>query len=84
MMREICIHDDDEISLGVFEAVDIGRAQAQLLLSGTEHDFVFPINALKLVGNVQGAIRAPVVNHNDLVIQIVLVQVFDQQPDYQG
>lgn len=30
MVREVSVHDDDEIACGEFEAVDVGGAEAEL------------------------------------------------------
>ena len=37
MVGQVSIHDDDVVAGGVLHAVNVGRAQAELLLSGPQH-----------------------------------------------
>ena len=84
MMGQICIHNDDKIPLGMLQPMHIGCAQPQLLLSWPQDNFVFAVQTLQLLSHLQGAIRTAIVNHNDLIVYAVLVQIFDQKPNNDG
>ena len=69
----------------MLNAVDVGGAQAELLLPGPEDDPVLAVDLLQLFGYVEGAVGAAVVDDDDLEVQVVLLgQVLDQQPDDDG
>ena len=72
-MRQICVHDDDEIPLGVLEPVDVGRPEAELLLSRPEDDSLLTVNLLQLLGHVEGAIRRAVVDDDNFEVEFFQV-----------
>ena len=81
-MRQIGVHDDDEIPLGVLEPVDVGRPEAELLLSRPQHDGLVAVDLLQLLGHIESAVGRAVVDHDDLEIE--LFQVLHQQPNDDG
>ena len=84
MVRQVGVHDDDEVPLGVLQSVDVGRAQAKFFLPGSEDYFIFAIDILALLGDLQRSVGTSVVDDNDLVVQLGRVQVLDQEPQDQG
>lgn len=65
-MTQIGIHDDNEITICMFYAMNVGRSQAQFWGSWTQQDLVFAINLLQLLGNVLCAVRTAIVDDNYL------------------
>ena len=51
-MRQVRVHDDDEVSAGMLDAVDVGSPQAELLLPGRENNLVGTVNSLQALGNL--------------------------------
>ena len=73
VMRQICVHDDDEVPLGVLEPVDVGRPEAELLLSRPEDDGLLSVDLLQLLGHVEGAVGRAVVDDDDLEVEFFQV-----------
>lgn len=74
MMTQVGIHDNDKIAICMFDAVNICRAQAQFRCSWPQQDFIFSVNLLQLLGNIQGPVRAAIVDDNNLKVQITAVK----------
>ena len=72
-MRQICVHDDDEVPLGVLEPVDVGRPEAQLLLPWPEDDGLLSVDLLQLLGHVEGAVGRAVVDDDYLEVEFFQV-----------
>ena len=51
MVREICVHDDDEGARYVSETVHVCSAETELACSGLQHDVCGRVNGLELLGN---------------------------------
>ena len=75
------VHDHDEVAGGVLDPVDVGRAEAELLSSGSQNDPLLAVNLLELLGDIQGPVRTAVIDHDDLEVNVRLSEVLDQQPD---
>ena len=73
VMRQICVHDDDEVPLGVLEPVDVGRPEAELLLPWPEDDGLLSVDLLQLLGHVEGAVGRAVVDDDDLEVEFFQV-----------
>ena len=72
-MRQICVHDNDEVPLGVLEPVDVGRPEAELLLPWPEDDGLLSVDLLQLLGHVEGAVGRAVVDYDDLEVEFFQV-----------
>lgn len=51
-MRQISIHDDDKVSCRTLDTVNVGRAEAELLLPMSQNDFVWAVDILKSFGDL--------------------------------
>jgi hypothetical protein len=70
VVREVGVHDDDEVALGELQPVDVGRAQAQLARARLQHDARGAVDLLQLLGNVLRAIRGAVVDDDEFPIEL--------------
>ena len=81
-MRQICVHDDDEIPLGVLQPVNVGRPEAEFLLPRPEDDGVVAVDLLQLLTHVESAVGGTVVDDYDL--EIDFFEILHQQPHDEG
>ena len=67
-MAQVGIHNNDEIPVGMFDSMDIGRAQAEFSLAWSQQNLVFTINGLQLFGCIQCSIWAAIINHDNFIV----------------
>lgn len=70
MMRQICIHNDNEVSCGMFNPMHISCAQPKFFFSWSQDNFVLTVHILQLFGHIQCSIWRTIVYHDYLIIQI--------------
>ena len=70
MVREVGIHDDDEVAARIFKAVDVGGAETKFAGSGLEDDAGGGVKGLKLFGNDEGAVGGGVINDDELPVEV--------------
>ena len=83
-MRQVGVHDDDELPARVLQTVDVGRAEAELLGAWPQDDAVLAVDALELFGGLESAVRAAVIDDDDFELRLGLGEVFDEQPHDDG
>jgi len=84
MVGQVSIHDDDVVAGGVLHAVNVGRAQAELLLSGPQHNSIRAIYGLELLGHLERPVRAAVIDDDHFIVVATLFKGLDDQPDDDG
>jgi hypothetical protein len=68
-VREVRVHDDHERAGAKVEAVDVGRAEAELACARLEDDLVLAVRLCELVRNLLRAVGARVVDDDDLPVE---------------
>lgn len=69
MVREIGVHDDDEVAGCELQTVDVGCAEAELPGAGVEVD-VWRVDLGELVGDDLGAVWGAVVDYDELPVEV--------------
>lgn len=54
----------------MFYAMYVCRAQSKFFLSRAKYNLIRSIDLLKLLGHIQGAVRASIVYHNHFIVVI--------------
>lgn len=70
MVREVGVHDDDEVAGGVFQAVHVGGAETEFAGARFQHDVCRGIDFLELLCDVEGAVGRGVVDDYDFVVEV--------------
>lgn len=81
MVREVGVHDDDEVARREFQAVDVGGAEAQFARARFQHDALGSVELLQLLGDLQGAVGRGVVDDDDFPVEVVLGEGAVKEPD---
>ena len=84
MVREIGVHDDDEVAGCRFEAVNISGAEAEFPGARAQEDVFGVVQLLQLLGDFEGAVRGGVVDDDDFVVEVVFGESAVEKPDYNG
>ncbi len=82
MVREIGIHDDDEIPRCRFETMDVSGAKAEFTRARAEEDMFRVIQFLELLGDFEGAVGGGIVDNDNFVIEAVFDEGAIEKPDY--
>lgn len=82
MVREIGVHDDDEIAACRFEAVNISGAEAEFTGARAQEDVFGVVQLLQLLGDVEGAVRGGIVDDDGFVVEVVFRKSAVEKPDY--
>ena len=82
MVREIGIHDDDEIPRCRFETMDVSGAKAEFAGTRAEKDVVRVIQLLELLGDFEGAVGGGIVDNDNFVIEVIFSEGAIEEPDY--
>lgn len=72
MVREIRVHDDDEVSGRELQAVDVGCSEAEFAGAGFEKDAGGAVGFDELFGDVLGAVGGAIVDDDDFVVEIAV------------
>ena len=70
-MREISVHEDDEVARAVCQPVDIGAAKTELARACMQLELV-AVDFLQLADDVLGAVRGVVIDDNNLKVDVLL------------
>jgi len=70
VVREVGVHDDDEVAGRELQAVNVGGAEAELAGAGAELDLGAAVGFLELFRDVLGAIWGAVVNDDDFPVEV--------------
>ncbi len=84
MVREIGVHDDDEVAGCRFEAVNISGAEAEFTGPRAQEDVFGVVQLLHLFGDFEGAVRGGIVDDDDFVVEVVFGESVVEKPDYNG
>lgn len=68
-MREIRIHDDDEVTGRELHAVHVRGSQSEFAGAGFEDDVVGAVGFDELFGDILGAVGGAVVDDDDFVVE---------------
>jgi hypothetical protein len=68
-MREIGVHDDDEVAGRELEAVDVGRAEAEFARSRVQFDVRGAVGFDQLLCDVLGAVWRAIVDDEDFPVE---------------
>lgn len=71
-MRKVGVHDDDKGAGSGAQAVDVGGAKAELPGAGSQEDALGGVEALKLGGDFESAVRGGVVDDDDFVVEVAV------------
>lgn len=82
MVREIGVHDDDEVAGRRFEAVNISGTEPELAGAGAEEDVFGVVELLELLGDFEGAVGGGIVDDDDFVVEVVFGESAVEKPDY--
>jgi hypothetical protein len=69
VMREVGVHDDDEVAGDELETVDVGRAETKLAGSGLQED-VWGVDLDELLGNFLGSIGGSIVDNDEFPVEV--------------
>ena len=70
MVRKVGVHDDHEVAGAVFEAVYVGRAEAEFACARLQVDVFGGVEFLELAGDDLGAIRGSVVDDYEFPVEV--------------
>mmetsp|Transcript_33057 Transcript_33057/g.104592 ORF Transcript_33057/g.104592 Transcript_33057/m.104592 type:complete len:254 (-) Transcript_33057:78-839(-) len=83
MVAHVGIHKDDVVSLGLLQAIHVGRAEPELALARQNHDAIRAVDALQLLRHGLRAVRAVVLHDDDLIVHsfpdVLLQQPHDER-----
>jgi hypothetical protein len=68
-VREVGVHDDDEVAGDELETVDVGRAETKLAGSGLQED-VWGVDLDELLGNFLGSIGGSIVDNDEFPVEV--------------
>lgn len=74
MVREIGVHDDDEVTGCELQAVDVGCAKTELAGAGVKVH-VWCVDLGELVSYDLGAVRGAVVDYDELPVEVPKMQM---------
>lgn len=69
MVAKVGVHDDDVVTFGKLQAVDVGSAEAELACAGLE-DNVGGVCFDKLLGDILGAVGGAVVDDDEFPVDV--------------
>lgn len=69
MVREVGIHDDDEVALSKLQAVWIGGAEAELAFAGLEDD-VRGVGFHELLCDILGTVRGAIIDNDKFPVEV--------------
>lgn len=69
MVREVGVHNDDEVARCELQAVDISGAEAELAAAGVQFHFGGAVGFDQLVGDFLRAVGGAVINDDDFVVE---------------
>jgi hypothetical protein len=72
MVREVGVHDDDEVAAGVLQAVDVGGAEAEFAGARVEFYAVGAVGFDELLCDGLGAVGAAVVDDYDFPVEFAV------------
>lgn len=70
VVAEVGIHDDHVVASAVVETVDVGSAQTKLALTRLQVDVLGAVKSLKLLGDLEGAVRGAIVDNHNFPVQV--------------
>jgi hypothetical protein len=73
-MREVGVHDDDEVARCELQAVDVGGAEAELAGARAELDARGGVGFLELLGDFLRSVRGAVVNDYELPVDVAVAR----------
>lgn len=79
MMAQISIHNNDEISIGMFDSVYVCCAQAKFCLSRSQQNFIIPINWLQLLCYIERSIGTTIINNNDFIVEFAVSHISNEK-----
>ena len=74
VVAEIGVHDNDEVAGNIFQAVHVRGSETKLALTGLQDNVFGAIELLELLRDLEGAVRGSVVDHNNLPIQLSIIE----------
>lgn len=72
MVGEVCVHDDDKVSLGELEAMHVGGSQTEFARAGLEDDALLGFGVVggdELFGDILGSVGRAVVDDDDFPVE---------------
>lgn len=70
VMTQIGIHNNDEIAICVFYAMNVCSSQAQFRCSRAQQNFILAVDLLQLLRNILSAVGTAIVDDNDFKVDI--------------
>lgn len=74
VMTQIGIHNNDKITVGMLDAMNVCSSQTQFWCSWTQQNFIFTVNQLQLFGNIQCSVRTTIVDDNYFKVEFTVEQ----------
>lgn len=82
MVREISVHQNDEVALAELKARNVGRSQPQLPWAFVQRYPIIAVLLHQLLGNQSGPIRRIVVHYYYLDVKLVFIRRLENQEGY--
>ena len=70
MVREVGVHDDDEVARCELQAVHVGGAEAEFAGARFEDDAGGRVEFLELLGDGEGAVRGGIVDNDEFPVEL--------------
>ena len=70
MVREVGVHDDDEVAGCVLQAVDVGGSESEFTSAGADLDALGGVDLLELGGDFLGTVGGAVVDDDEFPVEI--------------
>ena len=69
MVREVGVHDDDEVTGCVLQAVDVGGSESEFTSAGADLDALGGVDLLELGGDFLGTVGGAVVDDDEFPVE---------------